>query len=280
MATYQELLERTRQQLNERNRPRPEKLRDGKNRYRILPSWRKDGDETFFHSFGQHFIKNDKGEIVAVYICNSRTFGKTCEVCDSMRDALRSAATEEMRDMIKDWGASSLTLVNMIHRDGKDGEKPMLFGLPTSVFDDIFKIAEEYWRENQVMIQDLKEGLDLIIERSGNGKNNTKYTVMVAPKSKPVDPSVMDRVVDIDEYVKQASEQGLQRALSEINRARGILPSSAERKPAVEQPKLIRQFDSKLVDEAEVLNPSTPAGSVKEVLDESDLDAILDGIES
>lgn len=289
---FEDILKKRRQDLNDKNRPRPEKIRDGRNRYRLLAGSRANGD--FAHEFGQHFIKDASGAIQAVYLCTSHTFGQQCPICDSIRAGLAvrpDAATEEL---LKEAGASRTVLVNMLHRDGKEPDRPMVFGLPNSVYEDMFKIIEQYWADGVNAI-DLDEGIDFIIERTGSGIG-TRYSVMPAPKSTPVAKSVAERVINLDEYVKQESEQGLQKALGAMSNVRGLLPAVAstaampsgyghyvdERAPAAAAPQPARvapTVDQSVIDDAEVVEPSAPTGAAKAAdFSADDLDTLLEGL--
>lgn len=286
---FEDLLKKKRQELNEKNRPKPEKLRDGRNRYRLLPGWRKDGDPTFDHSFGQHYIKDSTGAITAVYLCTSHTFGQPCQICDMVRAGLRSSPDSATEELLKEAGASKQILVNMLHRDGKEPNRPMVFGLPNSVYEDLFKIVEQYWQDG-IYALDLNDGIDFIIERTGSGIG-TRYSVMVAPKSSPVAASVMEQVTDLDEYVKQESDQGLAKALAAMSNVRGLLAAPAATAatagygtytaPAAPAAPQIAQrtIDPELMAAAEVVE-AAPAGSAKkpEEFSADDLDALLDGI--
>ena len=287
---FQDVLKKKRQELNEKNRPKAEKLRDGRNRYRLLPGWRKNGDPTFDHSFGQHFIKDASGAITAVYLCTSHTFGQSCQVCDAIRSGLRSKPDSATEELLKEAGASKQILVNMLHRDGKEPNKPMVFGLPASVYEDMFKIIEQYW-EDGINALDLDNGIDFIIERTGSGIG-TRYSVMVAPKSSPVSKDVVERLVDLDEYVKQESDQGLAKALAAMSNVSGLLAAPAAvptsygnyAAPAVAAPAVVaaapqRMVDPELMAAVEVVEAAAPAGAKKaEEFSADDLDALLDGI--
>src|SRR4051794_21809806 len=87
----------------------------GRNRYRILPGWRKNGDPTFYHDFGQHFIKNAAGEVKAVFICSDKTFGRPCAVCDSIGEGIRASVSDQQKKMLEDSRANARVLLNVLH---------------------------------------------------------------------------------------------------------------------------------------------------------------------
>lgn len=99
------------------NRRKTVKPTDGTTRWRILPSWRGAGQQ-FYHDFGQHFVKDSTGKILAIYMCTEKTYGRPCQVCDAIRDGAKSAADDFTMKMLKDAGAGSRVLVNAIQLDG------------------------------------------------------------------------------------------------------------------------------------------------------------------
>ncbi|MFH4090354.1 hypothetical protein WAJ00_20780, partial [Acinetobacter baumannii] len=59
------------------------------------------------------------------------------------------------------------------------------------------------------------------INREGTGLN-TKYNVLPGSKKVHVDPEVFKRMIDLDDYVKQANEERKRLALGAIRRAAGL----------------------------------------------------------
>lgn len=287
---FDDILKKRRQELNQKNRPKAEALKDGKNRYRLLPGWRKNGDPTFDHSFGQHFIKDAAGQLQAVYVCVSHTFGQTCPICESIRAGFRSSPDSQMEELLKEAGASKRVLVNMLHRDGKEPNKPAVYALPASVYEDMFKVIEQYWQDG-INALDLNEGIDFIIERTGSGVA-TRYSVMPAPKSTTVPASVMEAIIDLDEYVKQESEQELQKALTAMSNVRGVLPApsapsamptnygnyTAAGPAAIAAPQPERVINPAMVADAEVIEPSAPSATKASDFSADELDALLGDI--
>lgn len=188
----------------------------GKSRWRILPGWRKDGDPQFYHDFGQHFIKNKKGEILAVYVCRQNTFDDTCEICDKLAEAIEACDSDDALAVLKEAAPSRRILMNALHLDGEDPKTPVILDLTPGTFDKVLDLIGEYGAD----FLDLKNGVDIVINRTGKGIN-TEYNVMASAKSQPVDPSVMAKLHNLDEYVQQEYEQGKQKALAALGKVSG-----------------------------------------------------------
>lgn len=211
---------------------RTTKLNPGKNRVRILPSWRKkedgsiDMDGDFFHDYGMHFVRDKESKIAAVYVCTDKTYGKDCPVCQAVYEGIRLAKDNGNVGMEKLLGqarASHRILVNALMRDSSEPNKPVILELPNGVFeqmiDQIIAFADE-----GVSVIDPNEGHDFIITKSGSGID-TEYSVALAPKATAVtyDESL---VTDLDAYCSQESEQGLLKAVRATTAVTG-LPSPA-----------------------------------------------------
>lgn len=218
--------------INSGKRQKTIKPADGRNRYRLLPGWRLkleagelSGDPTFYHDFGQHFIKDESGEMKAVYICTDKTFGKPCGVCNTIDTAIRSSSDDAMIKVMKEAKATGRILVNVLELDGDTPNDPQILELAPSAFADVLNIFTE-WGD----ISDLDEGKDIIIERSGKGIG-TRYSVQIAAKSKTVAMDVWKKVANLDEYVAQESEEQAARAISNVKNIAGLLPSEHVPRP-------------------------------------------------
>ena len=215
--------------LNSSKRQKTIKPADGRSRYRVLPTWSDDKEAPFWHDFGQHFIKDGAGDIKAVYVCTDKTFGKPCPVCEGITHAIKSSGDDVMTNLLKEAYATGRILLNVLHIDGATPTEPQILETAPTVFNDILGIISEWG----VGVLDLQTGMDLIIERSGKGKQ-TKYSVQIASKSQPVPEGVMKKVANLDEYVAQENEEGQKRALANLSAVAGLLPApTAPRKPAL-----------------------------------------------
>lgn len=264
--------------LNAGKRQKTIKPKDGRNRYRILPGWRLklaggalSGDPTFYHDFGQHFIKDEAGEMKAVYICTDKTFNRPCAVCNTIDAAIRSTSDDAMVKLMKEAKAAGRILLNVLEVDGDNPNEPQILELAPTAFNEVLNIFGE-WGD----ITDLAEGKDIIVERSGKGIG-TRYSVQIAAKSKPVSMDVWKKVANLDEYVAQESEEQAARALTNLKAVAGLLPSEytpRPAKPAAAAPALSLAEDE---HDATLDIPMTTAEAVETVI-ESTGDAELDSL--
>lgn len=250
MSSLLELLKSKKAQLASGRRAKTLKPTDGTTRWRILPGWRKpeaENSDQFWHDFGNHFIKDQAGELKAVYICVDKTFGKPCAVCSTIAAAIKGTSDDVMVELLSEARATGRILVNALALGSENPTEPGILELPPTVFESFLNIVGEWGPE----VLDLATGKDIVIERSGKGKN-TKYSVQVAAKSQPVPPSVMAKIANLDEYVAQESEENALRALTNFRQVAGLLPAGVGTGVAVAAPATPRSTMSTMMVEDDV----------------------------
>lgn len=201
----------------------------GVSRYRILPSWRKNADgtpaldEQFFHEFGQHFIKGvGETKPKAVYVCLEKTYGRDCPVCQKLADGIAASFDDDVINALKEAKAAGKVLFNVLLTESTDPHTPKILQVPPTVAAQIFDTIAE-WGEEALS---LDAGRDFIIERTGTGLS-TKYAVRVAPKTSTVPASVLTKLHNLDEWVKQESDEQERRAIASVSAVAGLLAAPA-----------------------------------------------------
>ena len=216
-----DLLKAKQQSLAAGKRGRTIKPANGRGRYRILPSWRKDNGQ-FWHDFGQHFVKDASGALTAIYMCTDKTFGRPCGVCAVISDAIKSTSDDATMDTLKEARASGSILLNVLHLDGPTPGEVQILEIRPTLFEQIVGIAQEYEAAG-ISILDITAGKEIIIGREGMGKN-TKYSALTSALNTGVVPAnVMDKLHDLDAYVQQESADGNLRALNSVRAVAGML---------------------------------------------------------
>jgi hypothetical protein len=248
----------------------------GRNRYRVLPSWRLNAEGKrdlfgqFWMDFGQHFLKGDDGKIKAVAICADKTFNKPCDVCQLVAAGIASADNDMLIARLKDAVSSKRILLNVLWRDngGKcDPNVPQLLEVPVSVLEGkkgaggLLSLYTE-WPN----LLNLADGLDVIVEKVGTGKEGTSYSVQIASGSTPVDVSVLDKLHDLDKFVTAEDEQSKQRALTTLHSMGGISLPAPVVQPQLAAPGMIAPSNplggpSTIEGTATVVAPAAPAAA-------------------
>lgn len=244
---------------------------DGKHKYRVLPSWRSNGDSQFWHDFSMHFIKTpDSPDKPTVYVCVDKTFGKPCDVCEAIRKSMGRCGDDKLTEFLKKAQSSQRYLLNVLHLTGSEPTKPQVMEVGQSVFEDICAIIGEYGD-----ITSLDDGTDVIIERKGSGLD-TKYSVMAAAKSQPVVKSVLSGLINLDDFVAQENPANQAKALGAVGNIMGIMAPATTAIPVGRGHAALADLSD--ADDAEFTTVSSApsALSAGDLDDLDDLDALLE----
>lgn len=199
----------------------------GANRFVLLPGWRVGDEQVWWHDFGMHYIKDESDQIKAVYPCAKSTYGKECPICDGLHKAMRSTTDDDTLKVLKEAASGKSYLVNVLALDSDSPNVPQILELRPSAYAQIVDLMEE-WADT---IFDGDEAQIMVINRDGKGLN-TKYTVQMSPKKYSLSRFDPKQLHDLDDYVKQESEEQMRLTLSAINSVAGFLPApSAADKP-------------------------------------------------
>lgn len=205
------------------------KPQKGKHKYRILPSWRGNGSGQFWHDYSMHFIKTPESgdKPAAVYICAEKTFGKPCDVCAAIKQALGVCGDDKMIEQLKKAQSAQRYLMNVLHLTGPEPTKPQVLEVGQSVFEHICGLVAEYGD-----ITHPETGIDIVINREGSGLE-TKYSVLPAAKSGPVPADALTQLTDLDQFVAQENPAGQSKALTAVGNIIGLMaPEPAPAVPA------------------------------------------------
>jgi hypothetical protein len=206
----------------------------GRNRYRILPSWRKDDSkgprDQFWMDFGQHFIKDAAGQVKAVYVCVDKTYGRPCQICDEVNRGIQNSVDDIQKKRLEDARSSGRVLLNVLHLDGQTPNEVQVLELAPSAFNGkkgvggVLSLFQDW--PNMVALTPGEGAADIIIEKSGQGMD-TAYGVSAVPSQTTVTPAHLEKLHDLDAFVAQENDQGAQRALAGVSAITGLLPAPA-----------------------------------------------------
>ncbi len=215
-------------QMSSGLREKTVKPQSAQSRFRILPGWRGKDDPTFFHDYGQHFVKGTDGILKAIYICSEKTFGKACPVCQALSQGIMNSDSDDVTKAMTESKSKGRILMNALHLDGDDPTTPIILDLTPTTAEKVFELMDEYGD-----ITDLVDGIGIIINRAGKGIN-TKYSILPAAKSDKVPVSMLDKLHNLDDYVMQEYEDGKVKAIGAVSNISGFLPAD---RPATPMPK-------------------------------------------
>jgi hypothetical protein len=219
--------------LNKKSQAVADKHAGNKNTYRpkqakttirILPGWRNDGDPTFFHDYGETWIKTMDKKVLAVVADRKMTFGEEDVVRGLVQGALANAKTDGQREHWKEALASPRVLLNALVLDDKNvnPDEPQIFEFSEAGFTAVINQALDAGISEEFL--DLANGFDLVISKTGTGMS-TKYSYTFLRKSRSVDESVLEKLNDIDAYIraKFADSERAVNAIKSLTQSADIL---------------------------------------------------------
>lgn len=190
------------------------KLKVGRNIVRILPP--PAGKRSPFRTAFQHFI--EMAGVRKSVICARQEARKPCLVCQKI-DEMRKSRLPVDQEMANAMFARRRIFCNVIDRsDEAKGPKVLAFG--KTVHEQLVALRTDPSAGGDYVHPE--EGCDVIITRSGTGKNDTKYQVALARKESPLersgDTNVMQAWIDaqqnLEQYAKLPSGEEVKQLLS------------------------------------------------------------------
>lgn len=257
----------------ERGNQRTESIKPGKHKYRILPNKSGNPNDPFHHDFGRHFIKTPEGKKMP-FVCGAVTFNGSCQVCDQIHSVIATSRNPTLKAEAGEAKASNKVIVNALHLSGDTPNKPVVVELPKTVWTQFLNFYIEYMEDDGTDITNLDNGYDIVVERSGSGREGTNYSVMLARKSTSIDKSVMSEVTDLAAFCAAEDAASTTKALSYLGAA-GVaaLPSAGGDEPEVSRPSAlpsssapvtVESADDMPFDDGDVFKDDVPAAPAPE----------------
>lgn len=244
-------------------------FKPGKNRIRIAWGWRPGEEHVWYHDFGQHFIKDAADQIQAVYLCTDATYGKACAVCAAIKGAMRAATDDATSEIIAKSNAGKSILVNAFHLDSDKPNDAQVTAIKPKLFAQLIEMLETNGPE---AFFDPEKGHEIVVVRDGKGLNTTYSANMSIKPGTPISAAAMKTVTNLDDYVKQESEEQERRAIAAVNSVAGLLPN--ETRPATSPSTLALPAGAAIGPAVSTI--AAPAGGL--ALD-SDIDDLLGDID-
>ncbi|WP_323016359.1 hypothetical protein [Castellaniella sp.] len=226
MSNLMELINQKKQAIQANNRGKTVKPPEGTSSWRILPRWDGDLQGAFWHDYGQHFIKDTKGNLKAVYVCTDKTYGQPCQVCDAIQHGIMNSADDAIKKAMEEAKSSSRVLLNAVNL-GADKPTAEILELSPGTFAQVLGIISE-WGVDEMLT--LEGGRVVMIERTGKGLQ-TKYVAQAGAKKADVAEAIFKQATNLDEYVKQESAEQERRAIANLNAVAGLLSAPSASKP-------------------------------------------------
>lgn len=146
---------------------------NGANRIRVLPGW--NGATVPFVEFRQHFVRNLDGEEKGKFFPCPKMAGKFCPLCGYVVE-LKKCGVEAAEEVANGLRAGRTFLYNVVVRS-KEAEGIQVYSAPFGIHETILTY---YTDPEWPMFLDLHRGLDVVVNKTGNGLA-TKYSLTLSP---------------------------------------------------------------------------------------------------
>lgn len=242
-------------------RERPVVPKPGDTSIVLMPGWKADAREVFWHEFGGHYIRSNDGKVSAFYPCDNAIYNKPCPICAMLRKASAMTTDQAVLDQIKQMNANTVYLVNAIVL-GENNNEPVVFQLSKTAFEQLLNTIGS-WAQ---AVFDEQNPQVLTIKRSGTGFD-TKYLVSVSPEKFTLKPDTYSKLHNLDDYVNQRTDALMQKTANAISATLGVsmalpAPTVAAPAPAIQAPAM-----------AQPVAPVAPAQVVEPQIQHADLPA-------
>jgi hypothetical protein len=176
------------------------KPKEGENRVRILPPWNKNG--LWFQEATLHYgLNNEKGQERG-FPC-LKQFGKDCPICEKIEE-LKEGGSEDKK-MAERIGTRTKFYANVLDRKTN---AVLIWGFSRKTLGILLGYDSD--KEDYGDITNPETGFDIVIDRTGTGKLDTRYQIRCKPKSSEVDMEEVELHNLSQEVIDDMDEEELQ----------------------------------------------------------------------
>lgn len=255
-----------------------DKRTGGKNAYkfkqksttiRLLPSWRAArSDEAiapWYHDFGQAFIKDLDGNLLAVVGDRKMSYGEDDPIRNLLNLAMAEAGSDAERGHYKGLLAKQRHIVNALVLNDKDvdNETPEIIEFSQTQLETIIDKMITIARDGENVF-DFDKGYNLVIGKEGTGIL-TRYTFDFERRPSAINSSVMEKVVDLDAFVRAKfidTDKAIAAIKSVSQSAALALPSPS--KTVSYSDSSIVEADYTVIDAAKEIREPNPTTSISD----------------
>lgn len=169
-------------------------LKEGWNLFRILPAL--DPEKPFYVLHKVHYQVGPGGDSF-VYCPKTLSEDEECPICEYVELTVKEGKNKKEVAAATEMKAGGRWLCQVLDRDEND-DQPMLFSFSQTIYNGVMDLVTGKYPD----LLEFENGYDISIKREGTKRTNTRYPSILPEKDPtPVNPDVVDRMIDLDEYV-------------------------------------------------------------------------------
>lgn len=156
------------------------KLKQGRNIVRVLPPMK--GQSSPFQVVFQHYVDLPGQESPVQFVCPRMMAKKECPICSQM-EKYRTSSEATERNKVARLAPKRRIYANVLDRSDPN-PRPLVVSFGRMVYDQLNALRRDATAGGDFTHP--LTGFDVVIERTGSGKNDTRYAVRPARNSSPV----------------------------------------------------------------------------------------------
>lgn len=189
------------------------KTEEGQTLVRVAPPWRANLTSPILKAW-MHKIK-DPNDLEAppkwTVPCNSKNHGKRCVVCTKCKE-LRATGSKVDKELAFQWG-SQQRYYAAAQTVEKLSEGWLLWEFGVQIYDELLAILSN--EELGGDVTNPETGRNLIVDRTGKGKNDTKYKVKAVMKPSRLPQALLDSLIALDQLIALVPDATAEEALND-----------------------------------------------------------------
>lgn len=198
----------------------------GKTYFRLLPGV--GNAEEFFEEIGIHWVKDDKGKLVAPVGDREICFGEPCPIREGIERYIsygREMGDDDIVKRGKDMLAKSRFFANgvIIKAPGEfDKDKPVLLEFSVTAWDSMLSQLEDLIEDLDPEADLTKEGpfslaagMVFVVERTGTGMD-TRYNIYTSGKTAKAPNGALEAATDLAAYKRSQFDENGRKALAAL----------------------------------------------------------------
>jgi len=169
-------------------------LQEGENTCRVLPSL--DPNKPFYVWHKVHYQVGPGGDSF-VYCPKTLGEAEDCPICEYVELTVKEGKNKKEVEAATEMKAGGRWIAQVLDRD-EDDDVPKLFSFSQTIYNGVMDHVTGKYPD----LLEFENGYDITITKQGRGKTGTRYTAITPARDpSPVNPDVVDRMIDLDEYV-------------------------------------------------------------------------------
>lgn len=160
----------------------------------------------------QHYLRVPGADRPVVFACPMKLAGRYCPAC-AYAQKLQSSGNQADRKQAWEFMPRMRVFANVIDRED-EASGPKVLGFGKMIYESLIKLRMDEYTGGDYTHPET--GFDIVIERTGMGKNDTSYAVRAARNSSPLgDMRWIETQHDLNRFATPPTEEELKEMIAQ-----------------------------------------------------------------